>query len=102
MRAVTAATGAPRVLISGAADYAMLDFVHKTLHSRGVNADVTVTDLCETPLALNRWYAERCSCRVTTVCCGRVALSSPPHVCGLPARTKLDSLLNKWRSSTQP
>lgn len=57
----------PRVLISGAADYAMLEFVLEAFRPRGIVPQVTVTDVCETPLALNRWYAERSGCAIETV-----------------------------------
>jgi SAM-dependent methyltransferase len=47
----------PRVLISGAADYCMLACVQRALPER--QARITVIDSCDTPLELNRWYAER-------------------------------------------
>ena len=50
---------APRVLVSAAADYSTLGYVLAALRARNVDPEVTVVDLCETPLALNRWYAER-------------------------------------------
>jgi SAM-dependent methyltransferase len=48
-----------RVLISGAMDYSMLAHVWWAHDLRRTAADVTVMDICETPLHLNRWYAER-------------------------------------------
>jgi SAM-dependent methyltransferase len=68
-RAVAAVQGdrrAPRILVSGAADYSMLAHVLAAFRSRGVEPAVTVLDLCETPLALNRWYAERAAFRLET------------------------------------
>lgn len=53
--------GPPRVLISGAADYSMLAHVLAAFGERGIAPAVTVVDRCETPLFLNRWYAERLS-----------------------------------------
>jgi SAM-dependent methyltransferase len=56
----------PRVLVSGAADYGMLAEVLPAFRRRGIEPDVTVSDLCETPLMLNRWYAERQGARIAT------------------------------------
>ena len=66
IQAISNAKSAPRVLISGAADYAMLDLVLTAFRSRRVVADITVLDLCETPLALNRWYAGQTSSNIKT------------------------------------
>lgn len=63
---VAGANGAPEVLVSGAADYSMLAHVLAAFRSRGVEPAVTVTDVCETPLYLCRWYAERVGCVVRT------------------------------------
>jgi hypothetical protein len=63
---VTGSGAAPRILISGTADYGMLAHAIATFRSRGVEPCITVIDLCETPLALNRWYAERVACRIET------------------------------------
>jgi SAM-dependent methyltransferase len=59
---------APRVLVSGAADYGMLACVLAAFRGRGVEPAITVIDVCETPLALSRWYAEQASCEVETFC----------------------------------
>jgi SAM-dependent methyltransferase len=53
-----------RVLISGSADYSMLAQAAAVLP----NAEFTVVDRCETPLALNRWYAARAKTRISTWC----------------------------------
>ena len=63
---VAAPTVPVRVLVSGAADYAMLAHVLAAFGRRGVQVAATVLDLCETPLALNRWYAERVAQPVET------------------------------------
>ena len=57
---------APRVLISGAADYSMLALVLGACQARGIRPDVTVLDRCETPLMLNRWFADRIGIVITT------------------------------------
>src|SRR6185369_15056274 len=51
----TAAVPAPRILVSGAADYSMLSVVLGACAGRDVRPQITVMDQCETPLALNRW-----------------------------------------------
>lgn len=52
-----------RVLISATADYGLLAHVL----AAQPEADITVLDLCPTPLLLNRWYAERAGRTVQTV-----------------------------------
>jgi SAM-dependent methyltransferase len=56
------------VLVCGAADYSMLAHALAACRARGVEPELTVIDTCETPLRLNRWYAERFGCRVETGC----------------------------------
>jgi SAM-dependent methyltransferase len=63
---VDARSGAPRVLISGTADYGMLAHVLAAFRARSVEPEITVLDLCETPIALCRWYAERAGCDIRT------------------------------------
>ena len=58
----------PRVLVSGSADYSMLGLVQQAYEQEGAPHDLTVNDVCETPLFLNRWYAERQGFGVRTVC----------------------------------
>ena len=59
----------PRVLLSGAADYATLAFVLDTFRALGAQPQITLVDICETPLAINRWYAEQAGCTIETACC---------------------------------
>lgn len=47
----------PRVLVSGTADYGMLAHLHDAYGARPL--DVTVLDLCATPLMLNGWFGRR-------------------------------------------
>lgn len=54
----------PRVLLSGAADHALLAQVLAAFGTRA--PEVTVLDICETPLLLNRWYARRAGTSVAT------------------------------------
>ena len=58
----------PRILISGATDYGMLAVVLAAFRERSIEPEVTVVDRCETPLALNRWFAERESVEIHTHC----------------------------------
>lgn len=51
--------GARRVLISGCADYAMAAVVLWIFAGEGVRPELTVLDVCETPLRLSQWYARR-------------------------------------------
>jgi SAM-dependent methyltransferase len=56
----------PRVLVSAAADYSILGHVLGTLRARKIDPEITVVDLCETPLVLNRWYAHRIAYPIQT------------------------------------
>ncbi len=61
-----AAAGARQVLISGAADFGILSHVAEGFAEAGKRAEITVADLCPTPLKLNEWYAAREGLDVTT------------------------------------
>lgn len=64
---VVARTGSrPRVLVSGAADYSMAAYVLWACRENGAIPAITVVDLCETPLFLNRWYAQRAGFTIDT------------------------------------
>lgn len=54
----------PRVLLSGAADHALLAQVLAAFAGRAPR--ITVLDICETPLMLNRWYAGRAGIAIDT------------------------------------
>jgi hypothetical protein len=54
-----AGDGAFRILISGTSDTAMLALAAQACAGRAVAPDITVIDICDTPLRLNRWYAEQ-------------------------------------------
>ncbi|SRR5579864_1701858 len=57
----------PKVLVSAGADYCMFAQVVAAFRSRGIEPAVTVVDVCDTALYLNRWYAERIRCRLEAV-----------------------------------
>lgn len=99
-----------RVLVSGAADYAMLAHVLWAYRKEDAAADITVLDLCETPLFLCKWYAKQASAAVDThasdildresgepfdVICTHSFLSRFPS-----ARRK--DLISKWRQLLRP
>ena len=66
LRGLADADSCRRVLISATADYGMLAHVLHAYRLAGVEPEVTVVDMCETPLALNRWYAERAGVTIHT------------------------------------
>lgn len=57
---------AARVLLSGAADFELLAQVARAFAARGAVPELTAIDLCETPLAQSRRYAERAGLRIAT------------------------------------
>ena len=59
----------PAVLISGTADYSLLARLLFFFRNSGAEPLWTVADRCETPLILNRWYAGRAGCEISTRCC---------------------------------
>jgi len=62
----TAINTRPRILVSGAADYSIFAHVLWACRQHGASPAITVVDACETPLYLNRWYAERVRWEVQT------------------------------------
>lgn len=56
-----------RVLVAGGADYSMLAHAIEACRAAGIEAEFTMADWCETPLALARWYAHRQSSTLRTV-----------------------------------
>ena len=99
-----------RVLVSGAADYGMLVCVVAACRRSGVEPEVTVADLCKTPLMLNQWYAERVSCRIKTVCSDLADFSDARHfdaICThsffseLPTERR-KKVIENWRRLLRP
>lgn len=110
LRALAARTGVLRVLISGAADHAMLAYVIDACRGAGVRCEITVLDLCETPLALNRWHAARASFPVATTR-QDIMTFTPPHrfdaICtdsfiGRFPATVWPDLFGKWHALLRP
>jgi SAM-dependent methyltransferase len=104
------AGGPVRILVSGAADYAMLAQVVAAFQGRTQALAATVLDLCETPLALNRWYAERVGQQIET-CCSDIldysadlpfdGISTHSFLAMLPVERR-PALLSKWRELLRP
>jgi len=107
-----AATGnpRPRILISGAADYSMLAHVLAGFREAGAAPEITVADLCETPLHLNRWYADRLAVAIETVCCNILEYRSARScdmICthsflGQFAPPQRSELIGTWRQLLRP
>lgn len=68
---------APRVLISGASDTAMLAQVAGAFQQAGIMPSISVVDVCETPLRLNQWYAGLQGLKIETVCSDILTYRSP-------------------------
>jgi SAM-dependent methyltransferase len=100
----------PRVLITGAADYAMTAIVLGAYGACQADLDLTVMDRCEAPLALNRWYAERLSHPLDVQTCGIFDYDCPQpfdvicthsFVNQFPPAARL-GLIAKWRQLLRP
>lgn len=109
-QSLTGGSVAPRVLVSGAADYSMLAHVLAIYRERGLEPAVTVVDTCDTPLFLNRWYAER---EAASVECSRCDILE--YAAGAPfdaicthsflvqfSPEQRIRLLTKWRQLLRP
>jgi len=59
--------GARRILVSGAADYALMARVIAAAGEQAKDLHITVIDLCETPLRLNAWYGEKAGVEVEVI-----------------------------------
>ena len=66
LRPLSIPGGRLRILITGTADYAMLELVHHIYQDQPIDLDVTIIDRCRTPLELSRWFAERHGFEVET------------------------------------
>jgi SAM-dependent methyltransferase len=100
----------PRILISGAADYGMLALLIGLFQERGIEPQVTVVDMCETPLALNRWFAERESIEIYTHCSDMLSytsdmpfdmISTHGFFCYFSPRQRL-ALIANWHTLLRP
>jgi len=108
---VAAATSdRPRVLISGAVDYGILAYVLWACRQNSVSPSITVVDLCETPLFLNRWYAERVACGIETRATNILDYDAPAAFDAICAHSffgffeprERSRLATKWRGLLKP
>lgn len=105
-----ARSGSSRVLISGAADFGILSRVLYAFRDVGLEPHVTVTDRCETPLRLNRWYAERHGTSVETKACDILTFQSAAPFDVVVShgfvrrfkRTERRDLLSLWHGLLRP
>lgn len=105
-----AAKGSPRVLVSGAADYAMLALVLDAFRDRGVEPHIGIIDVCDTPLYLNRWYGDRSGCTVETRRCSLLEYRGDTPfdvICthsffGQFAQEQRPAMLASWRRLLRP
>lgn len=110
LRALQTGSDGTRVLVSGSADYGMLHQVLAAWSDRDRAPDVTVVDICETPLALNRWYAERVGASIATRCSDMLEYDEPlpfDAVCthsflGQFAPDARAQLIEKWHALLRP
>lgn len=98
----------PNIVISGAADYGMLAQV---LAAYGAAAhNITVVDICETPLYLCRWYGERQAAPIATERADILDYTPPEPVDVITAHSILPriavdrraDLLAAWRRALRP
>jgi hypothetical protein len=98
----------PRILLSGAADHALLAQVLAAFPDRA--PECTVLDLCETPLMLNRWFAERAGIAIETRASNILDFTDARGYDGICTHAFLSyfdqaqrvALVAKWRSLLRP
>lgn len=73
-----AAGGEPRILISGAADFAMLEVAREAFAGGRARPEFTVIDRCETPLALCRWFTGQAGFAIETQAADVLAYEAAP------------------------
>ena len=104
-------TGTPlRILICGSADYAMLAMLIRAFGDRAAASTITVIDRCETPLWLNRWYADVMKLTISTARCDILDMpASEPFdlICthsffSYFEPKRLPALISKWHDLLRP
>ena len=101
--------GHQRVLISAAADYGMLARVTAGARAAGVTPEITLVDICPTPLRLNRWYAEQLGISVQTRLCNILEFEAESPfdiICTHSFIGRMldhrEALLERWRTLLRP
>ncbi|MFI5387024.1 MAG: hypothetical protein ACHQ50_12995 [Fimbriimonadales bacterium] len=111
--ALRASEASHRVIISGAADYSMLAHVLLAAAATPVEPDVTVVDLCPTPLFACSWYAKRSGSRVRTISTDIREIAAHPAERGASliccdaflsrfSHSERHDVLRSWRSLLAP
>ena len=100
----------PRVLVSATCDYSMLAHLLRAYRSENASAEVTVVDLCETPLFLCKWYAKMVSQTIETHASGILdwkcvkpfdVICTDSFLSRFPPSMK-KNLISKWRDLLRP
>ena len=101
----------PNVLISAAADYGMLCTLHQAMEYAGAEADITLIDICQSPLQSSEWYAARhgvsLECRVGNLLSSRIPEHGYDVVVTDEFLTVLKdpykpTIVNQWRRILKP
>ena len=99
-----------RVLVSGCSDYSLLAHILHGYRAEGVEPDVAISDICEAPLFINRWYAERHNASIRTVACDILdypgdatldVITTDNFIRLIPPNDR-SLLLSKWRDLLRP
>lgn len=100
----------PKVLISGAADYGLLELVFDWTQETGKTVSVDVIDQCVTPLEANQWYGEKKGINVVAHLCD-IREFSPAQSYDLVtthsflamfSRAERQGLFEKWSQLLRP
>ena len=101
----------PNVLISAAADYGMLCTLHQAIEYAGVEADINLIDICQSPLQSSEWYAARhgfsLECKVDNLLSSRIPEHGYDVVVTDEFLTVLKdpdkpTIVNQWRRILKP
>ena len=99
-----------RVLVSGCADYSLLAYILHAYRAEGVEPVVAISDICEAPLFINRWYAERHNASIRTLACDILdypedatldVITTDNFISRILPNTR-SLLLSKWRDLLRP
>lgn len=92
---------APRVLVSGTADYAMPALVLDCFRARGIEPSLTVLDRCATPLKLAGWHAAQVGATLRLAESDILDYGLPPGEAGFDAICT-DSFFGRFAPAERP